>query len=55
MIESEHAGSEEVRQRRLDVAQLLHVRDEPPALDSKDEVLWDRAAQASKLERRCSE
>ena len=37
--QSEHARGEEVGQRRLDVAQLLHVRDEPAALHREDEVL----------------
>ena len=42
LIEGEHARGEEVRQRRLDAAQFLHVRDETPALHGKDEVLRDR-------------
>ena len=40
-VESEHAGGEEVGQRGGDVVQLLHVGDEPAALDGEDEVLRD--------------
>ena len=35
----QHAAREEVRQRRVDVDQPLHVRDEPSALDGEDEVV----------------
>ena len=52
LIESEHTGREEVRQRRFDAAQFLHVRNEPPALDSKNEVPGTSDFQASKLDRR---
>ena len=37
--EAENPGSEEVGQRHLDVAQLLHVRDEARALDAKHEIV----------------
>src|ERR1700760_1200288 len=37
--ERQDAGGQEVRQRRLDVAQLLEVGDEPRALDGEDEVV----------------
>jgi hypothetical protein len=38
VVECEHPGGEEVRQRRLDAPELLQVRDEAPALDREAEV-----------------
>ena len=42
LIKGKYAGGKEVGQRSLDTTQFLHVRDEPPALDGKDEILWHR-------------
>jgi N-carbamoyl-L-amino-acid hydrolase len=39
VVEGEHPGGEEVRERRRDVAELLHVRDEARPLHREDEVL----------------
>ena len=39
LIEAQHAGGEEIGERRLDIAQLLQMRDEPAALDGEDKAL----------------
>jgi len=39
LLEAQHAGGEEVGERRLDVAKLLQMRDKPAALDGEDKAL----------------
>ena len=38
LFEPQHAGGEEIGERRLDVAQLLQVGDEPAAFDGEDKA-----------------
>jgi hypothetical protein len=38
LLEAQHAGGDEIGERRLDVAKLLQVRDKPAALDGKDKA-----------------
>ena len=38
LLEAQHAGGEEIGERRLDVAKLLQMRDEPAALDGEDKA-----------------
>ncbi len=39
VIEAQHAGGKEIGERRLDVAKLLQMRDEPAALDGEDKAI----------------
>src|SRR4029453_1819540 len=43
LIKSQNTRRQEVRERRLDAAQLLHVRNEPTAFYRKDKVLRYRS------------
>src|SRR5213080_4960893 len=42
LLQLEQSRGEEIRQRNLDVLQLLHVRDESPAFDGEDKVFRRR-------------
>src|SRR5690606_3395492 len=51
VAEEQHAGGEEVGERRLDVAQLLHVGDEAAALDGEEEAGRRRVVPAAEAGR----
>src|SRR5204863_2191023 len=39
LLEAQHAGGEEIGERRLDVAKLLQMRDKSAALDGEDKAV----------------
>jgi hypothetical protein len=48
LFEAENPGGEEIGERGFDIAQLLHMSDEPAALDREDKILGRLVTPASK-------